>query len=75
MLHFVYICYLLQGLHLAKLHLENEKRRDEAEARIRELEEELQALIAERDRRQQQSSSIVLPETIDKKSRWWFTGY
>lgn len=55
------------------MELANEKRLDEANERIRHLEAELDVLRAARDTRVQRDESKILPETIDKKSRWWFT--
>jgi len=57
------------------VHLATEKDLEQANARIRALEGELEALRVERDRRSGPVQTM-LPPVIDKKDpqRWWFSG-
>ena len=68
----------MQGLKLWQAKLSTEKYLDEANERIKALEEEIATLREEREKRKIEEKNAIIPgpRVIDKKtssSRWWFT--
>lgn len=69
LLHLFDLRVFVQGLQLTQVYLSHEKYLEEARARVRQLEEEVQSLQQERTRRRNQG----VPSASQTKSSWWFT--